>query len=139
MNKQGKDLREFERIPTKVQLSLAQIDGRIENETTDNVFSKDIAEKGVCVLSDNRYKVGSLLSVEINLEGWQKFLQTILKRDPDSIIQPLKATGKVIWSQKLPGSQYIQTGIHFIEFNADDFTAFKKYLHIIRESIKENS
>ena len=133
------DHRQFERIPQKIKLTLVLLKDTNGNETTDNAISKDISENGVCILSDVRYQVGSLFRIEINLEGWQLFLRTVLKRDDESEIKPLTAVGKVVWSQILPGSQFIQTGVQFKEFDADDFTAFKKYLHIIRDSLRENT
>ena len=129
--------REFERIPQNVKLTLAHLDNTADDGQPDKALTKDISENGVCILSDIRYKVGTLFRVEISLEGWQLFLRTVLKREQDSEIKPLAAIGKVVWSQKLPGSEYIQTGVQFKQFDTEDFTAFKKYLHIIRESIRE--
>lgn len=136
-NNTANEQRQFERIPGKVSLTLTQLEISAEKSAGENAVSKDITVNGVCLISEERYRVGALLNVEINLEGWQLFLRTVLKRNDESEIKPLVAVGKVVWSQKLPRSSGYQTGVQFIEIEADDFAAFKKYLHIIRESVRE--
>jgi len=129
--------RHFERIPSKIHLTLTQLKVSAEKSAGKNAISKDITVNGVSLISPERYSVGALLNVEICLEGWQLFLQTVLKRNDGNEIKPLVAIGKVVWSQKLPGSSDYQTGVQFLEIEENDFAAFKKYLHIIRESVRE--
>jgi len=139
MHNRNQEKRQFERIPRKVQMALSPFEETDENVVPDKAVSMDISENGVCILSDVRYQVGSLFTVEISLDGWQLFLRTVLRRDDESEIKPLTAVGRIVWSQKLPGSDAIQTGVQFTRFKPEDFKAFRKYLHIIRESLKDTT
>lgn len=130
------DQRQFTRVPKSVKLALTSLTDPLTPTTINHATSTNIAENGLCLTSEQPYKVGSKFKVVINLDGWQLFLRTVLKINEDQQIKPFTATGKVIWSQKNRGQDNYQTGIKFIDIKKDDFDAFKKYLHIIRESVK---
>jgi len=135
-SKQGQ--REFERIPKKVSVTVHRYEHQPNAKQAGEAgVTKNIAEKGVCICVPSPYEPGTKLTLRIDLEGWQVYLRTVLSRpDNGSEIKPLTATGKVIWSQELPGEEGYEVGIQFTDIDEEHFKAFKKYLHIIRETVR---
>ena len=100
-------------------------------------MTKNIAEQGVCFTSPSPYADGTVLSMKIDLQGWQLFLKTVLSIiDDNTEIKPLTAVGRVMWSREVPSGEGYEIGVKFTDIFEDDYKAFTQYLHIIRESVR---
>ncbi len=130
--------REYERIPKKVNVTLLQPDSDLSRENKGKkAFTENIAEKGICVCVPASMETGTTLSLRIDLEGWQKYLRTVLSLpENESDISPLTVRGEVIWAHELPDNEGYQVGIQFKDFDEKLFKAYRKYLHIIRETVR---
>ena len=129
--------REFERIPQKVNISLTPQKDQGLFDGHESTCTENISEKGICVCVPTRHETGTSLSLQIDLEGWQRYLRTVLSLPEDGApIHPLTARGEVVWSHELPAGSGYQVGIQFTDFDEEQFSAYTKYLHIIRETVR---
>lgn len=125
--------RNFERIPRKVNVRI----NLFNDQESKATVTKNITERGVCICSDELYETGAVLKLQIDLEGWQVYLRTVLSRtDNGTDIHPLSATGEVIWSHEQSDGKGYEVGIQFTEIDEQTFKAFQQYLHIIRETVR---
>ena len=133
----GPGQRKFPRVPKEVSLAINRLEYPMSNTPEETAVTKNIAEQGVCFTSSSPYAVGTVLSMKIDLQGWQLFLQTVLSIvDDGTDIKPLTAVGHVVWSKELPDNSGYEIGVEFTDIFADDYEAFKNYLHIIQESVR---
>jgi hypothetical protein len=129
--------RKYPRVPKAVNLAIKRLEYPMKKNTEETAVTRNIAEQGVCFTSPSPYPSGTVLSMKIDLKGWQVFLRTVLAIvDDGSEIKPLTAVGHVAWSKELPDSQGYEVGVEFTDIFEDDYNAFKKYLHIIQESVR---
>jgi hypothetical protein len=139
MAKQNHDQghRKYPRVPKAVHLMINRLGYPMSRADEETAVTRNIAEQGVCFTSSSPYEVGTVLSMKIDLQGWQVFLRTVLSIvDDNSEIKPLTAVGHVVWSKEMPGRGGYEVGVEFTDIFEDDYNAFKKYLHIIQESVR---
>lgn len=133
INKSITGQRKFERIPKKVNVTIDHLKDQKKKITQ----TKNIAEQGVCICTESLYETGTILNLQIDLEGWQMYLRTVLSRTAnDKDIHPLTATGEVIWTHEQSDGKGYELGIQFTEIDEQDLKEFQQYLHIIRETVR---
>ena len=133
-NKTGQDKREFPRIPKNVTMSVKRLQYPMANVDAEPAITKDVTSMGVCFITSELYEPGSLLSIDVDLRGWQQYLQNVFSIiDADTITKPLTAIAEVVWSKELPGEQGYKVGIRFKDIYEDDLHALQKYLTKILE------
>ncbi len=133
-NKTGQDNREFPRIPKNVTMSVKRLQYPLANVDAKPAITKDVTSMGVCFITSELYEPGSLLSVEIDLRGWQQYLQNVFAIiDAATITKSLTAIAEVVWSKELSGEQGYKVGIRFKDIYEDDLQALQKHLTKILE------
>ncbi len=129
--------RKYPRVPKAVSLVINRLEYPISRSEEETAVTRNIAEQGVCFTSSTPYEADTVLSMKIDLQGWQVFLRTVLSIvDDSSEIKPLTAVGRVVWSKEMPGNGGYEVGVDFTDISEDDYHAFKQYLHIIQESVR---
>lgn len=89
----------------------------------DIFLTKDVSEGGLCFSCPEDFKAETILKLEILL--------------PTKDI-PLKALGKVVWSQQIEASKY-DIGLSFVEINEEDRKALFSYLSLFGREKKDQS
>ncbi len=125
----AEDKRKFPRIPKNVSMTVKRLEYPLSKTKTDPAITKDVAISGICFVTREEYEPGLLLSLDINLRGWQQYLQNVFSViDAETITKPLTAIAEVVWSITLSGNQGYKVGVRFIDIYKDDFEALQKYL-----------
>lgn len=121
--------RQFDRIPETVSITIKKITYPMTKDDTVKGIGKNISAGGVCFAVPHPYEPGNLLSLEINLTGWQRHKNSVAAViDDDVAIAPLTAVAKVAWCRERPDSQGYEIGLTFKNIYEDDYQALKKYL-----------
>lgn len=133
-NSTGLDKREFPRIPKNVSMTVKRLQYPLDNADADPAITKDVANRGICFITAESYEPGILLNLDIDLRGWQQYLQNVFSIiDADTITKPLTAIAEVVWSKKMPGQQGYKVGVRFQDIYEDDLLALQKYFAKITE------
>ncbi len=122
------DKRHYLRIPKKATVVINKLVYPL-NDNTVEAKTKNLSEKGICFSTPIQYPANTLLNLEIELHGWQNYLENVSSIvDNDSITKPLTAIGVVIWSKKVDGEEKYEVGVRFHDIYEDDYRAFYKYM-----------
>jgi len=133
-NTTGLDKREFPRILKIVSMTVKRLQYPLANADTEPAITKNVANMGICFITAESYEPGILLNLDIDLRGWQQYLQNVFSIiDAATITKPLTAIAEVVWSKKLPGEQGYKVGVRFQDIYEDDLLALQKYFAKITE------
>jgi len=121
--------RDFPRIPKQATMTVRRLEYPMTNVETKTAITKDLAQLGVCFTSSELYEPGAVLNLDIDLRGWQHYLQnTASILDAATMSKPLTAIAEVVWSKKLSADQGYEIAVRFKDIYEDDLQAFHKYL-----------
>jgi hypothetical protein len=126
--------RQFQRVPKEVGLRVRRLQYPLTDVKVDPAVTRNMADQGICFRTVTFYEVGTLLNLEIDLRGWQHYLQNVFSIvDTDTITKPLTAIAEVTWTKKLADGAGYDTGVRFRDVYEDDLLAFQTYLKKILE------
>lgn len=129
-----KEKRENPRIPKEVAMTVTRLKFPLEKCMAATAVTKNINSQGLCFTVAKPFDTGTLVSIEINLQGWQHYLQNVFSIvDAATITKPLTAIAEVAWSKKLQADQGYAIGVCFKDIYEDDFLAFRTYLEKIAD------
>ena len=121
--------RQFQRIPETVTISVKKIAYPMTEDAAIEGIGKNISAGGVCFAVPQPYEPGDLLSLQVNLTGWQRHKNSYAAVIDDELaMAPLTAVVKVAWCQVKADTQSYDIGVTFENIYEDDFQALKKYL-----------
>jgi len=121
--------RKFHRIPETVSITVKKITYPMTEGGTVEGIGKNISAGGVCFAVPQPYQPGDLLTLEVNLTGWQRHKNSVATVIDDELaMAPLTAVAKVAWCRALADSQRYEIGVTFENIYADDYQALKRYL-----------
>lgn len=127
--KTGQDKREFPRIPKNVTMTVKRLQYPMTSVDSEPAITKNMADQGACFITSESYEPGTMLNLDIDLRGWQHYLQNVFSIiDAATITKPLTAIAEVAWSKKLPDGRGYEVGVRFKDIYEDDFRAFQEYL-----------
>jgi len=129
-NKSSQYHREFPRLPKEVSVEVGELSYPLSASTQEVAISKDISPRGVRFRCTSSYQAGTILTVKVNLLGWQrhkKNLAVIL--DDSEIGRPLSALAEVVWCRPGADDDY-EVGVKFVDISDDDYQALKKMLTV---------
>ncbi len=128
------DKRRFPRVPKNVNMTVKKLQYPLTNVRERPAITKNVADKGVCFVTTELYERGILLSLNIDLRGWQQYLENVFSViDADTITRPLTAIAEVVWVKKLTNDKGYTVGVRFQDIYEDDLKALQKYLNAIIE------
>jgi len=121
--------RQFHRIPETVTITLKKIAYPMTDDAVVEGIGKNISAGGVCFAVPQPYEPGDLLSLQVNLSGWQHHKSSYAAVIDDEVaMAPLTAVAKVAWCRAKTDTQNYEIGVTFENIYEDDFQALKKYL-----------
>ena len=123
--------RKFHRIPESVAIGVKKIAYPMTDDATVEGVGKNISAGGVCFVVSQPYAPGDLLSLQINLTGWQHHKTSVATVIDDELaMAPLTAVARVAWCQAKEDGHNYDIGVTFENIYDDDFQALKRYLSI---------
>jgi len=121
--------RQFHRIPETVTITVKKIAYPMTDDAAVEGIGKNISAGGVCFAVPQPYEPGDLLSLQVNLTGWQRHKNSYAAVIDDALaMAPLTAVAKVAWCRAKTDTQDYDIGVTFENIYEDDFQALKKYL-----------
>jgi hypothetical protein len=121
--------RQFDRIPEDVSVTIKKIAYPLRDEPTVKALGKNISAGGICFAVPQPFDPGDLLSLEINLTGWQRHKSSYAAVIDDELaLAPLTAVAKVAWCRAQADTRHYEIGVIFENIYEDDYEALKKYL-----------
>ena len=123
--------RRFQRIPESVPITVKKIAYPMTDDAAVIGIGKNISAGGICFTVPQSYVTGELLSIAINLTGWQRYKSSYAAVIDDEVaIAPLTAVVKVAWCRAQADTSGFEIGVIFENIYADDYQALKKYLSV---------
>ena len=123
------DRRNFPRISKETSIEVNELSYPLPREPGQNGLSRNIGAGGICFTTNASYNPGTVLSIKINLLGWQRYKNSFTKAlDISSSREPLAGIGRVIWCQELEGEDGYDIGLEFVDIYEDDYKALMRYL-----------
>jgi len=134
-NESSEEKRKFGRIPETVSITIQEIVYPSTDAAPVEAVGKNISVGGICFAVQRSYEPGDLLSLRIDLTGWQRHKSSYAAViDDDLALAPLTAVAKVAWCKALNDGSEFEIGVIFENIYEDDFQALKKYLSITPSS-----
>lgn len=126
------DRRSFPRIPKEVSIEIAKLEYPLPQQSGKEGKVRNIATHGICCQVPSSYAPGVLLSLKVDLKGWQRHkrgVSTIL--NSRSLKEPLMAIGEVMWCRPSAEDEGFEIGVRFADIYEDDHAALVRYLEKI--------
>ena len=131
------DQRVYSRIPSNFTVMATQLEYPFTEAQEVAASARDIAEGGISFVSPYSYAPQSLVSLKIEMKGWQRHAKGVRVIVDDAAAKaPLTAVAEVVWSKPLSEGEGYEVGVKFINIDKDDLKAFHKYLEQIRAAEK---
>ncbi|MCD4780383.1 MAG: PilZ domain-containing protein [Candidatus Omnitrophica bacterium] len=126
--------RKYIRIPSQNILYLKKfsvrdltVDKRIERKI--EAITKNLSVGGVLFDSDIKYSLGSLLKIELNLPGWEKFKNEFYRFDKTSRSEPLIVLANVVRLEVIIPEKSYEIGVCFSAIDTGHRWALMKYIN----------
>ncbi len=96
-----KEKRKFPRIPKEVSIEVGKLEYPLPEGTGETGIAKNITKDGICFTALSPYEPKTVLSLKIDLRGWQQHKKNISSIvDASTATAPLTAVAEVVWSKK---------------------------------------
>lgn len=121
--------RECTRIPKEIQIEVKKIEYPVSDTSGEEGTTLDIAEHGVCFTTLTKHEPGSMLSLNMKINGWhrhRKGLKTILSNELAKA-DMLTVIAEVIWVKDSVNNNGYDIGVKFTNIYEDDMVALEKY------------
>ncbi len=127
---EGDDRRRYVRIDEEDLLICEPFDPAAFGGATKkrkHVFTKSLSEGGILFESDELLSIGSLLSLQIDLPGWERYKAEFYKATVLPGKNPFVVLGKVVRVEDIGGNRY-DIGVAFAAIDSGHKLALKKYM-----------
>ncbi len=122
------DKREFLRLPQEFKLSYKPLEFPLGGHEKKETTVKDVSGGGILFESTTMFDIGSVLQLEVNLEGWYKHRSSFFKSTKEKIHEPLTVIGEVVRIEKLDGGNF-DIGVKFTNVYDDDHISLLKFIN----------
>ena len=132
----GQDRRRFTRIDEEDLLVCEPFNANSFGGHGDKrmrAFTKSLSEGGILFESDTIFELATLLRLEIDIPGWEKYKPEFRKSSESIGRRPLVVLGKVVRVEDVGGG-FFDIGVAFAAVDEGHRMALKKYLErIVKE------
>lgn len=139
LNGISEEKRSVIRIEKNVSMNVKELQYPLNGVQAKPAITKDLTSAGLCFITTEEYVPGALISIELDLKGWQNYLQSVFSIvNTEAVVKPLTAIAEVVWSTNITGEDGYKVGVRFHDIYEDDMFALQKYLAQIgiRQSLK---
>lgn len=109
----GRDQRRFDRIPQPFEAKCRRAQEPLKPWIT--VLTRDLSAAGMCVQSDERYEIGALLDVQIELPN---------------VPGVLHLQGRIVWQR---GSAAVEYGVEFVDITPDQQAQIDEIVQFLKK------
>ncbi len=134
MDKTGKEKRRFPRISSSAVVESTRLTYPLEAGSSDLGLSRNIGPDGICLKTPTPFKAGDILSLKIDLPGWQRHKHSVAAIVDDAkAVAPLTAVVEVVWCKEITGEEGYEMGVRFRDIYEDDRKALLRYLDTLNQ------
>ncbi|MEI8012917.1 MAG: PilZ domain-containing protein [Candidatus Omnitrophota bacterium] len=94
-----------------------------------HVVTKDLSEGGLLFESGEAFAIGTILKLQVDIPGWEKYKREFFKADQRLDRQPLIVLAKVVRIEDVGGG-HSDVGVAFVALDSGHRLALRKYLKI---------
>ena len=127
MTKEFQERRKFTRIKARNVIKCKKYTSTTYDKDLKTTMTKNFSAGGILIESKNKYTVGDVLTIELNLPGWRqfksKFYEVIHRHDT----LPLKIVGAVVRVEIISEGLY-DIGITYSVIKEQDRKVLDKYI-----------
>ncbi len=120
--------RKFSRLSKEIAIEVNKLSYPISKDPGERRVCKNISGGGICITVPRSYEAKTLLSMRINIPGWQGYKKPFSMVLDISSESSLTAIGEVSWCKKLSDGSGYEIGIRFLDIYEDDYRALTEYL-----------
>ncbi len=111
------DKRRYKRLPKKSKLLYKIIEFSDREKALKKAIYKDIGGGGMLFESEEPIEIGTLLKVEFDLQGWQKYYPGFFKFDQTSVSEPITVVAQVVRIEELEKDKRYEIGVKFVNID----------------------
>ena len=126
--KKATDKREYFRLPEEFKLSFKTLEFPLGEHPPRESKIKDLSGGGILFESDVLYELGTILELNVNLEGWYRHRSSFFKSTKEKVNEPLTVIGEVVRVERFDDDTY-DIGVKFTNVYDDDFKSLIKYIN----------
>ena len=127
-SKKGSDKREYFRLPEESKVSFKPLEFPLGERPARESTVKDLSGGGILLESKTLYELGTILQLQINLEGWYRHRSSFFKSTAEKATEPLSVIGEVVRIEKFDDETY-DIGVKFTNVYDDDQKSLLKFIN----------
>lgn len=128
LKKEGSDKREFFRLPEEFKVTFKPLEFPLGDRPVKESTVKDVSAGGILFESKVYYELGTVLQLEVNLEGWYRHRSSFFKSTKEKALEPLSVIGEVVRVEKFDDDTY-DIGVKFTNVYDDDQKSLLKFIN----------
>jgi hypothetical protein len=120
--------REYYRLPYEFKVSFKPLEFPLGEHRKKSSKIKDVSGGGLLFESDDMYEIGTVLQLELEIEGWYRHRSSFFKSTKEKVSEPLTVIGEVIRVERFDDNTY-DIGVKFTNVYDDDHNSLIKYIN----------
>jgi hypothetical protein len=125
---QSTDKRKYFRLPEEFKLSFKPLEFPLGEESPKESVIKDVSGGGLLFGSDQLYELGTVLQLQVSLEGWYRHRSSFFKSTKEKANEPFTVIGEVVRVEKFENNTY-DIGVKFTNVYDDDHQSLLKFIN----------
>lgn len=89
---------------------------------------KNVSAGGLLFESNEKYLLGEIIQLELEIPGWEKYKTEFYRQDQSSASQPIVIVATVVRLEQLASSGFYDIGVCFSGIDADHQVALTKFI-----------
>ena len=128
-----KERRSFMRLPKNTRVEYHRLKYPLDYKNIEEATVKNIGGGGLLFESNHIIDVGTILQLDITLQGWHKFRPGFLKVHESSISRPVTAIAEVVRVDEIIREKRYEIGVKFVNIYEDDLKGLIEFMEKNRE------
>ncbi len=121
------DKRQFFRLPHEFKVNFKPLEFPLSDHKRQESTVKDVSGGGLLFASNTIFEIGSILQLDIVIEGWHRHRSSFFKSSKEKIREPLTVIGEVARIEKFDDNTY-DIGVKFTNVYDDDHVSLLKFI-----------
>ncbi|MDY6856869.1 MAG: PilZ domain-containing protein [Thermodesulfobacteriota bacterium] len=123
-----KERRSCIRLPKNTRVEYHALKYPLDNMDIEEATVKNIGGGGLMFESNRIIEVGTVIQVDITLQGWHKFKPGFFKVHESSISRPVTAIAEVVRTEEIIKEERYEIGVKFINIYEDDLKGLIEFM-----------
>lgn len=113
----NRNKRKYKRMPKQSKLLYKVIEYSDKEKSLKKAVYKDVGGGGILFETEEPIEIGTLLKVEFDLQGWQKYYPGFFKFDQTSVSEPITVVAQVVRVEELKKGRKYEIGVKFVNID----------------------